>query len=295
MNKNRVRSWFSAFCLLLAVTPCALGDSPCYKGIRQVTAAENQQMTSVLKAAQAALPPAPAGWITVLDTNLEFSLPGTICNDVANVPWGYSVSRTYRQTAGAEARQQIMVDQAARQRAAMQERQPRLDALQARMQKIIEQQMALNQKRDYAGAEKLQPQLEAAQKEYEKLITEAHDPAAMAAVGKEFDRDREFVISVRVNPHSEVVGAGARALTPPAGGKSAQRWHVEDENQSIDHALYLFGAWRPGAAGGWQQLARAGVAPSGVHGVAVDVRGDPERVTQVVAKIDFAKLAATVR
>ncbi len=293
MNKNRIHAEISAFFFLLAVTACALGDSDCK--VRDVTAAERTQMTNVLEAAQSALPPAPQGWIIVVDTALEISVPGTICVDVEKAPWSYELARTYRNGANGDARQQIIVDQAERQRAAMQERQPRFEALQGKMQAIIQQQMALNQKGDYAGAEKLQPQLEAAQKEYEKLINEANDPAAMAAADKEFNKDRELFINVRVNPRSEKVGPDAQTFAPPAGGKAAQRWHTEDENQSNDEALYLFGAWKPGAAGSWQQMSRAGVAPPGAHGVAMYVRGDPERVTQMVAKIDFAKFAATVR
>jgi hypothetical protein len=252
-------------------------------------------MTNVLKSAQSALPPAPEGWIIVEDTSHEISLPRTICGDVEKVPWSYALARTYRNTADPEAREKIMTDMAARQRAAMQERQPRMEAVQAKMQKIMQQQIALNQKQDYAGAEKLQPQLKAAEKEYEKLINEANDPAAMAAADKAFNKDREMSINVRVNPRNENVGSGAQAFAPPTGGKSAQRWHIEDESQSTDHALYLFGAWKPGAEGGWQQTSRAGVAPPSAHGVAVEVRGDPERVSQTVAKIDFTKFAATVR
>ncbi len=295
MKKNRLYPGISCIFFLLAVAPCALGDGVCNKGLRDITAAELTQMTNVLKAAQSALPPAPEGWIIVEDVSHEISLPRTICGDIERVPWSYSLSRTYHQSANMDARQQIMTDLAVRQREARQALQPRMEAVQAKMQKIMQQQIALNQKKDYAGAEKLQPQMVAAEKEYEKLINEANDPAAMAAAQKEFDRDLTMAISVRVNPHSENVGPGAQAVAPPAGGKSAQRWHVEDENQSTDHALYLFGAWQPRAAGGWQRMVRTGVAPPGAHAVAVYVSGAPERVTQMVAKIDFTKVAATAR
>jgi hypothetical protein len=295
MNKNRLLSGIPSFVFLLAIAPCALGDGVCHKGERKITAAERTQMTNVLKAAQSALPPAPEGWFIVVDTAHEISLPGTVCGDVETAPWSYGLSRTYRQAANAEARQKIMLDQAARQQAAMQALQPRLQAVQAKMQKIVEQQMALNQKQDYAGAEKLQPQLVAAEKEYEQLINQANDPAAMAAASKEMHKDLELAIHVRVNPRSETVGAGAQAFAPPAGGKSALRWHVEDENQSNDEALYLFGAWKSDAAGKWQRMSRAGIVPPGAHGVAIHARGSPESLTRMLAKIDFAKFAATVK
>lgn len=292
MNKNRAHSGVSTFFMLLAIAPCALGDGLCSQGEHTVTAVERLQMTSILKTAQSALPLAPEGWILVVDPSLEFSIPHTICGDVAKAPWRYELARTYRRSAGADARQNIYADLAARQRAAMQARQPRLDAAQAKAQKIIEQQMALNQKGDYAGAEKLQPQLEAAQKEYQGLIQEANDPAAIAAANRQVEKDREFFINVRVNPGSEKAGPSAKAVPLPAGGRVAQRWYVEDENQSNDNALFLFGAWQPGAAGGWQRMSRTGIAPSGAHGVAVYMRGDAQRVTEMVEKIDFAKLAA---
>ena len=295
MNENRTAPVLAVFTALLAGTTCALADGVCNAGIRDVTAAERTQMTNVLKAAQSALPPAPEGWIIVEDTAHEISVPAHICGDVEKAPWVYGLARTYRNSTGGEAQQQSLEDQAARQRAAMQERQPRLDALQAKMQKIMQQQIALNQKQDYKGAEALQPQLKAAEKEHEKLMNEVYNPAAMAAAGKVLSKDRELFISVRVNPRNEDVGPGATAIAPPAGGKSALRWHVEDENESNDHALYMFGAWKQSPDGRWQQTARAGAAPPSAHGVAVQVRGDPERVTQTIAKIDFTKVAATVK
>jgi hypothetical protein len=260
-----------------------------------VTAAERAQYTAVLQAAQKALPPPPEGWIIVVDPANEISGPGTLCRENATIPWNYGFTRTYQQVADAESRGKLITDQAARQRAAMEQRQPRLDAAQQKYQKIYEQQVALVQKGDYAGAEKLTPQLKAAEKEYEAILNEAIDPTAVAATDKAFNKDREMRIAVSVNPRFERVGTGATAVAPPAGAKAAQRWHVEDENQSNDHALYLFGAWRAPAQGQWNLASRAGVAPSAAHGISVLVTGDAERVKQTVASLDFAKLAAIVR
>jgi hypothetical protein len=294
MNKVQFRAEIACMVSLLASAAPALGDSACNAGFRDTTPAERAQITSVLKAAQAALPPAPEGWIIVVDPSNEIFVPAKMCRDDEAAPWSYGFSRTYRQVADAESRNKLLVDQAEAQRAAMEQRKPRMDAAMAKYQAIMQQQMALNQKNDFAGAERLQPQLEAAQKEYEALISEATEPAAAAATEKAFNRDLEMTIAVAVNPSVQRPGKGATAVAPPAGAKLAQRWHVETDTESNDEALYLFGAWKPGQ-GGMQPTLRAGVAPSGAHGLSVVVSGDPERVTQTVAAIDFAKLAAIVK
>lgn len=294
MTTSPFRAGIACLASLLAAAPAALADSACNAGIRDTTPAERAQITGVLKATQAALPPAPEGWIIVVDPSNEIFVPAKMCRDHEAAPWSYGFTRTYRQVADAESRNKLLVDQAAAQRLALDQRKTRLDAAMAKYQAIMKQQMALNQKQDYAGAEKLQPQLEAAQKEYETLISEATDPAAAAATDKAFNRDLEMTIAVAVNPAVQRAGQGAKAVAPPAGAKSAHRWHVETETESNDQALYLFGAWKPGQ-GGMQPTLRTGVAPSGAHGLSVVVSGDPERVTQTVAAINFAKLATVVR
>ena len=294
MKMRRFRAGIAFLVALLAVTPTH-GDSPCNADFRDTTTAERAQVTGVLKAMQSALPPAPEGWIILVDSANEISVPSRMCRDHEATPWSYGFTRSYRQVADAESRNKLLADQAARQQAAMEQRQPRLEAAQKKMQAIIEQQMALNQKRDYAGAEKLQPQLEAAQKEFESIIGEVDDPAASAATQKAFNRDLEMSITVSMNPRVERTGEGAASIPAPASARSAQRWHVEDANGSNDRALYLFGAWKPAGQGTFQPTPRAGVAPSGAHALSVLVQGDAERVTQTVAAIDFTKLAAIVR
>ena len=211
----------------------ALGDSPCNTEIRDVTAAERAQITTVLQTAQSALPPAPKGWI-IVDRYVKRDIgPVQAVSRPRDRPWNYGFSRTYRQVCGrGDAQQASLIGPGSdANRPAMKQRQPRLEAMQQKMQAIMQQQMALNQKRDYAGAEKLQPQLEAAQKEYEEVINEASDPAAKAAADKALSRDREMTIGVRVNPRNERSGR-SDAVAPPAGGKSALRWHVEERTRA---------------------------------------------------------------
>jgi hypothetical protein len=280
---------------MLALAPTALADAPCYKDFRDVTPAERAQVTSVLEAMQAALPPAPEGWFIVVDTANEISVPDRICRDTETDPWNYGFSRAYKQVTGVEARGKLIEDQAARQQAAMEQAKPRMDAAAAKHQKITNQINELIQKQDYEGAEKLAPQLRAAEKEYEAILSEVHDPAAAAATDKEFNRDFQVSISVNVNPGSVSVGEGARAIAPPARARSAQRWHVESEHESTDHALYLFGAWTAGAGGKWNAGSRAGASPAAAHAISVLVRGAPERVTTVAPTIKFQTFEAAVK
>jgi hypothetical protein len=291
----RVQAEFAGLVALSLVAPTALGDAPCYKINRTTTPAEQAQITSVLQSVQKALPPPPEGWIIVVDPANEISLPGSQCRDTEAVPWQYGFTRTYQQVGDAEERGKLLTDQTARLQAAMEERQPRIDAALQKHQKIYEQQTVLVQKGDYAGAEKLEPQAKAAMKEYEALLDEANDPAAAAATDKAFNKDRQMTITVSVNQLAESAGNGAKAVAPPAGAKSAQRWHVEDESQSVDKALYLFGAWTAAPQGQWKPATRAGLAPSAAHGISVLVTGDPARVTRTVASLDFAKFAAMAR
>ena len=295
MRTNHIGARCAFVASLLAVATCASGDAPCNAGLRDVTAAERSHITSVLKAMQGALPPAPEGWIIVVDTANEISVPSKICMDTEKSPWSYGFTRTYKQVAGADARGKLIADQAASQRAAMEQQKPRLDAAQAKYQKIMSQQMALNQKRDYEGAEKLNPQLKAAEKEYEAILNEVNNPAAIAATDKEVNRDFQMSISVTVNPGSESLGQGAKAIAPPMRAKSAQRWHVENEYESNDHALYLFGAWTAGASGRWNAGSRSGASPAAAQAISVLVQGDPERVTKTIPTIKFATFEAAVK
>jgi hypothetical protein len=295
MNKNRPVPVVAGMIALLAFAPWALADAPCNKGLRDTTPAERAQVTGVLKAMQAALPPAPEGWIIVVDTANEISVPGRLCMDTEKTPWTYGFTRTYKQVAGAEARMKRIEDQAASQQATMAAKKPRMDAALAKYQAIMNKQMELNQKGDYAGAEKLNPQLKAAEKEYETILNEVYDPAAMAATDKAVNRDFEMSIRVTANPGSETVGPGAKAVALPAGAKSAQRWHVETDTQSTDRALYLFGAWTASAGGKWSSGSRAGASPAAAHAIAVVVSGDPARVTATAPTIKFPAFAAAVK
>jgi hypothetical protein len=275
----------------MAFAPAGLCDAPCNKGMRDTTPAERARITAALQTAKDALPPAPEGWRLVGAE--EFSVPTSLCLDGEKLPWDYTFTRSYSQVGDYAAREKVMQDAAAAAAATQAKNQPRLDALQAEMMAVMQKQMALNQKGDYAGAQKLQPQMEKVQAEYEKLATASTQ--SIDAAGKEYHRDLQMSISVRVNADSERPGNGAIPLAKPPGALTAVRWPSENPDATDDSALYVFGFWRQGPDGIWRSGTRAGVPTSGPHAVSVYVIADRERLADIVQKIDFAKIASIVR
>lgn len=292
MKSMRSRRRLAGLLALAVATPIALADAPCYTGFRDVTPAEQARITSALQGAERALPPAPEGWRQV-NTDGQFSIPASICRDGETKPWIYGTGRSYTQVSGYASREKIMADAAAAATTTQAKNQSRLDALQNQMMAIMQQQMALNQKQDYAGAEKLQPQLEKAQAEYEKLAT-ASAPDIDAA-GREYERDLHMNVWVQVNAAPQRPAGNAAQLPKPAGAVAAVRWRDQDPAATDDHALVLFGSWKPDPDGGWRPAVRAGVPPSGAHAVSVYVTADRERLADFVQQIDYGKVAAIVR
>jgi hypothetical protein len=277
----------------LAATPVVLADAPCYKNYRNFTPAETARMKAVLQAVQDALPPPPPGWVIAGDD--QPSVPQSLCQDVGEVPFQYTYTRYYRQVGDADARQKLVEDQAARDAAVYERKKPRLEAIQAQMEKLSAQQVALIQKGDFAGAEKLNPQVEKLQTEYQKVADEGYDTAQQAAVAKASAHDLEMSISVGVNSLREIVPAEAAAATPPQGVQSAYRWHTESESVSNDEALYLLGLWKPIRQNSWRTGTRPGAPLSAAHTITIRVVADPERLPKTVAAINFAKIAATLK
>jgi hypothetical protein len=293
MKTSRLAAGLACIVSLLFVATRASADAPCYKGYRDTTAAERAKMTAVLQAARSALPAPPPGWVIAGDDAI--SVPQSLCQDYALIPLDYGFTRYYRQVGDAEQRQKPMEDEGARLAEAYKLKQPKLEAIQAKMEKVAGEQVALLQKGDFAGAEKYNAQIAALQAEYQKVADEGNDPAAMDAIGKEMNRDLELTIWLRVNPMTASTPSQAKPSPPPAGAKSAYRWHVEDESQSNDHALYYFGAWFRRPDGTMQPSAPAGAPPSAAYGLVLEIVGDAERVTQTVAAIDFPKIASVLK
>jgi len=275
------------------LAPAALGDSPCNAGYRDTTPAERAKMTSVLETVRSALPAPPTGWVLLSDDAI--SVPQSFCQDWAKVPFDYSFSRYYQQVGDQEQRNKLLNDQGAIEAEIYKKKQPRLEAIQAQMEAIVAKQVPLLEKGDIAGAQKYNAEMEKLQAEYKALADQGTDPAAMEAVTKEMSRDLTLTIYVRVNPMTARTPDEAKPTTRPAGSGSAYRWHVEDESRSEDHALYYFGTWFKRPDDSFQPSVRQGAPFSAAHALSIEVTGYPDRVTQTIAAIDFAKLASVVR
>lgn len=270
----------------------ARGDAPCNAGFRDSTPAEHAAMTTVLQAAKTALPLAPAGWQVVSQD--EISVVSSICRDVENRPWSYGFSRHYRQVGDYEARQKPLADAAANAAAAQKLKQPRIDAVMAKMTKLSQQQVALVHKGDTAGAQALNVEMQKLEAEFHKIAKEGDNTQEIEAAGKAMNRDLEMVISVRVNPVHAAPGPDAAAFPPPAGALSAARWNTTSAELDQGHALILFGQWARNAQGRWQPVRRPNVSPAAAHAISVSVIADPNRIDSALQSIDFDSLPAVL-
>ena len=275
--------------LCCATIAQADGDA-CEKGFRDSTPAEKARMTAILEIVKRSLPPAPAGW--QIGGYEEISVAGNVCRDNETRPWGYNISRTYNRVDDREARDKKFRDAALQANAQQAAKQPRMDAVMKKMEALSARQVALIQKKDFAGAEKLSPEMEKLQNEYKKIADEGNSQALINEAGKELSRDTIMTISVRVNEMAIQKPEGATNFTPPAGASIAQRWIQPGDEASSDegHAMVLFGTWRVGPPTRWTAPARAGAVPTAAHVIAVEVTGDPARIDPMLQAINFPGL-----
>ena len=278
----------------LAFVPAALADGVCYKDYRAITAAEKARMTAVLETVKSAMPPAPEGWV-IAGTD-DYSLPDSLCKDFELVPFQYHFSRSYRNVGNNDAHEKLIAAQAARQQALQAQKQPRIDAIQAKMEKLVKAQVALIEKGDYASAEKYNVQIDRLQKEMGGVMDEGRDPAQEAADARAYAKDNEMYITVEVNPWAAHADSGATTIaTALPGAQSAWRWRNEGQDLTTDNELYLFGTWKPNGKGGWRGISRSGASLFAAHFVTVRITADPDRIGRTVESINFAKIAATLR
>ena len=293
MKTSHFPAAFACAVAISAFAPPALADAECYKDYRPITAAEKARMTAVIGAVKSALPPAPEGWV-VVGTD-DFSPPDSLCKDFEEVPFQYEFTRSYQNVSNNDAHEKVLAAMAARQQAEQAQKQPRIDAIQAKMEKLVKAQVALVEKGDYAGAQKYSVEIDKLQQEMSKVMDEGRDPAQEAADARAFAKDNEMHITVNVNLWTARAYPGATTMAPPAGAQSAWRWRDEGRDQTTDHEVYLFGTWKPNGKGGLRGISRSGASLFAAHFFTVEVSADPDRIHKTVAGIDFAKLAATLR
>ena len=266
-------------------------DSECVKGDRPTTTAERQAMLTAQQAAKAALPAAPTGW--AIGGHEELSTRDSICRDYESTPWAYTLSRTFNRTDDQAERDQAMADAGARARAAQAARQPRIDALTARGEKLGAELGAAAQKGDQARIAAINREMEKLSKEMQAIYAGGEDQAIRESVAKATMQDRTMKVGVSINTGA-YLDSGAKRATAPAGAHSAYRWTTTADGVSEAHALVLFGNWQPRDGGGLEAQRRGTASPAAAHAIAVRVDADPSRIASLMGSIDFGALAAIV-
>lgn len=280
-------------CSVTAITATlAYADGVCNAGYRDTTAAERATMTSTLETGKKAMPPAPAGWAIVGDD--QVSVPKSMCRDYERNPWNYEYTRYYQRVDDEDARNRIIADAAAANVAAMKLKQPRLDAVMARMDKLTKTYTAQAQKGETEHAAATYTELTKTQAEYETILKEGDSEQQMAAAQDKSSRDRTFNISVKINAGGETFGNNAKNLPLPPSARAASHWLANGRDPHEDRAVILVGQWTPGTEGHWQPARRAGAAVQAAHVISISVVADSERVAPTVAAIDVKGLAAAL-
>lgn len=270
----------------------AHADGGCAKGWRDVTAGERATMTAVVEAAKKAIPLAPEGWVVRDEDGV--TMPTTLCIDQEAAPWVYVVSREYYHAAVQEARDQALKSAAVEMAAQMEAKQPRLDAVMAKMNTLSAEMAAAAAKADYARTEELGTQVQKLSDEYKAILEEGGTTEKMNAVAAEASRDLDMRIVVRVNALYESHDVDAEALRPPAGAQSAFRWKARGGEGGDAHALVLLGPWQPRGDGGVQATPPANAPAPAAQVISVTVAADESRLASTLAAIDFSALAQTL-
>ena len=262
----------------------------CAKGYRDTTAAERATMKSVLTAALAALPQPPAGWTLTADGETRGTQ--SVCRDYEARPLTYHSRRLLTRVDDASKQASAAVlDQVAAAQAA---KQPRFDALSAKLEEVAKKAGEAAAKGDFARVEALSRESDAIGEQLRALTAEDDQTAQIEVASREAARDTTIDIEVTVNPSLERVPTEAKPATKPAGVHSAYRWSDTPEQGTQDHELLLLGTWKPGE-NGLEPVARAGAAIVTPSSWSVRIDADAGRMESVIAAIRIADLVATLR
>jgi hypothetical protein len=277
---------------ILLAAPSANADGVCEKGYRDTTQAERQTITSTLEAVRASLPQAPDGWI--IGGYEEISALEKTCSDADDTPWGYNFTRIFNRVDDAEQRDQALAAESAKLQASMAARQPRMDALMARIGELGAALGAAAQKGDQARIDAINREIAQVQTEVESVLNEGSDQAQYEAIAAIQMQDRTIEIAIAVNP-SSVWSNDLESTAAPAGAHAAFRGQTADGGVTTGHMLVLLGGWRPREDGGLELVKRGSASSAAAHGIAVNVTADPARLDAVLSTIAFGDLAALVR
>jgi hypothetical protein len=259
-----------------------------------VTAAERATMTEVLQTARDALPSPPVDWVIV--GNDAIATPRSFCLDRART-LSYSFGRSYgnRSPQKQQASEQATATAASAMQADLARKQPRLDALLARMNALSQQAIQAAQAGDPAKVDRVNLEMEKVSNEYTALLQQGDAAAEVESAGAESLRDIDMHIAVRVNPGSTVAPPGATSVAPPPGARAALRWTTEREGITSGHALLLIGPWKQNESGqGWSPALVPAVPSVTAAWYEIEIEADPSRIEALMRDVDSAALAATV-
>lgn len=250
-------------------------------------------MRSALEAVRGALPPAPAGWMLQGDDAL--SITENICGDFAIIPWQYDFGRNYQRVDDHEARQQKIAAAGELMRADTAAKQPRLDAITARIEVLGAELGAAAEKGDYARVDEINQEISAAGEEYKRIVDEGDATERMNALFAEASQDLQMHVRASINPMRASPAEGASAFDLPAGATSAFRWSATNGDIQEDQVLILLGKWQTTPEGFLTTLRPD--SPANLvqpHAMTVQVTAHPGRIEAIVDAINFEALAATL-
>jgi hypothetical protein len=265
-------------------------DEECYKGYRDVTPSESAAMMTVLESALKTMPPAPGGWEVSRD---DMYVTQSVCRDDESNPWGYDSYRTYARVDDRDARDQILSDAGAQTSADMKAKQPRMDAVMARIQELSLAAVAAAEKGDYDKVDEINVEIQEASDEMERIMAEGGTLDRIDEATDAANRDTQITITVDVNSGHGLFGYGAEETTVPPGADGAYRW-IDTEGSVVNETrLILFGGWRTDGES-FDPVFRAGAAPTAAQAISFRITADESRIDSVVDAIDFRTVAASV-
>lgn len=268
--------------------PRADADYACSEDYHQVTPGELATMTETLEAARAAVPAPPQGWVNTLNDD-SVSPPTSLCPDF--YPWTYRYGRSYTRVEGAEERERAIAAAGAEFKAAMDAKQPRLDALQAEMTELSTLYAAAATSGDQARAQEIYGEIERIGAESQRIMNEGDPAKAFEAATASQYSDLEMSVGITVNSTRESPQDGAQAFAVP-GAAAAYQW-TSGDNGDQGNALVLFGVWRPLPDGyGLEAVTPDGAAPEKAHAISVRIAAHKDRLPSLIEATDFEAVAA---
>jgi len=266
-------------------------DEECYKGYRDITPAERTAMMTVLQTAQKAMPPAPTGWVVSGDDKPYVT--ESVCRDDESTPWRYDYSRDYERVDDQAVRNQALGDAGAQMSADMKAKQPRMDAVMAKIQELSLAAVAAGEKGDYDKVDEINAQIQEASAEMEQIMAEGGTLDRMDAATDAANRDTRIDIVVDVNSGHGLFGYGAEKTAAPPGADGAYRWTDAEGSNVNETRMILFGTWQTDGEA-FDPVFKAGVAPTAAQAISIRITADESRIDSVVDSIDYRKIAASV-